>query len=422
MVQRLKNQLVRGLLWSQVYVKTDMVYLASGGFWLMVGQVISSLSTLALAVAFANLVPLHTYGTYKYVLSLAGIFAIFSLPGMSTALMQATAQGRESSIHAATRSRIFHACIGGIFALFGSAYYFLNGNMQLSLALLIIAATLPFFDTLTTYLSYLVGKRRFDLRTTYQALTQVVSTLVLLATIFFTDNLILLLLAYFVPLLGIRALLHYRATRAILHLPAPEEDADMKRYGKHLTAMQILNMAASEIDKILIWKFLGPVQVAVYTFALAIPEQVKGPLKGIGELAFPKFAAQTQAQIRENLPALWRKLALYGFLLFCISLLYALSAPYIFTFIFPQYMESVRFSQLFAFSMITSVASIPIAILSAQQKTSAQYVISTVQPVIAIGLLVLLIPPYGIMGAIIALLLSKFTTLALSLGALFTLK
>ena len=422
MLKTLKGRLVRVLFWSQAYVKTDMVYLASGGFWLILAQVISSLSALALAIAFANLVPPETYGTYKYVLSLAGIFAIFSLPGMTTALARATAQGKESTIRAVTRSRIFHACIGGIFALAGSAYYFLNENVQLSLTLLIIAATLPLFDTLTTYLSYLVGKRRFDLRTRYYALTQVASTLVLLVTILFTDNLILILIAYFLPLVGIRAALYYHIARTIPHTSTDEEDAEVKKYGKHLTAMQILSIVANEVDKILIWKFLGPTHVAVYTFALAIPEQIRGPLKGVGELAFPKFAAQTPEQIRENLPALWRKLALYALGLFGISLLYALTAPYVFQLIFPQYIESVPYSQLFAFSMVANVASIPITILSAQKKTSVQYIISTIQPIMAIGLLIFLIPLYGIMGAIIALMLSKLITVTMYLGSLFTLK
>lgn len=422
MLQKIKGRLFDVLLWSESYVKTDMVYLASGSFWLTLGQAVSSLSALALAVAFANLVPPETYGTYKYILSLAGLFAIFSLPGMNTALSQGAAQGKEAAIHAVTRARIIYASVGSIFALIGSAYYFFNENVQLSLALLIIAATLPLFDTLTTYLAYLVGKRRFDLRTKYNALTQIASTVILLTTILFTDSFILILLAYFLPLASIRAALYYYTVRSIPSMATEEDNNEVKRYGKHLTAMQILSMAANEVDKILIWKFLGPVQVAVYTFALAIPEQIKGPLKGIGELAFPKFAAQTPEQIKAGLPALFRKLALYALGLFSISLLYALAAPYIFQLIFPQYMESVPYSQLFALAMVTNVASIPIALLSAQKKTSVQYVISIIQPVIAIGLLILLIPLYGIMGAIVALMLSKFITVAIYLGSLFALK
>lgn len=398
-----------------------MLYLASGGFLYTVGQAVASLSALALAVAFANLVSPEVYGTYKYILSLAGIFAIASLPGMNTAIARTVARGNESVIHAATRSRILHACAGSVVALAGSAYYLFNGNVVLSLALLIIASTLPFFDTFTAYLSYFVGKRRFDLKTKFYVVTQVTSVLILIGTFLFTNSLIVILLAYFVPLALMRVVQYVRVTRTIPRTPT-NENTEVVRYGKHLTVMQILGMVAGEIDKVLIWKFLGPAQVAVYTFALAIPEQFKGPLKGIGELAFPKFAAQTPEQIRGNLPALWRKLTLYGLGLLGISLIYIAAAPYIFALVFPQYSASVPYSQLFALAMITNVASIPIAILSAQQKTSLQYVLSNIQPVIAIGLFALLIPLYGIMGAIVASLISKFITAALYLGSLHFVK
>lgn len=414
----LRGWSVRALRWSQKYTKTDMLYLASGGFWYVVGQTTASLSALALAVAFANLVSPEVYGTYKYVLSLAGIFSIASLPGMNTAIARAVARGNESVIHAATRSRILHACAGSVVALAGSAYYFLNENVELSLALLVIASTLPFFDTFTAYLFYFVGKRHFDLKTKFYAVTQVTSVLILIGTFLFTNNLIVILLAYFVPLALMRAAQYAHVTRTIPRTPT-REDMDVVRYGKHLTAMQILGMVASELDKVLIWKFLGPTQVAVYTFALAIPEQFKGPLKGIGELAFPKFAAKTPEQIRANLPVLWRKLALYGLGLLGVSLIYIAAAPHIFTFIFPQYSASILYSQLFALGIITNIASIPLAILSAQQKTSLQYVLSNIQPVIAIGLFALLIPQYGIMGAIVASLISKYITAISYLGSLY---
>ncbi len=422
MLPTLKNTLVRLLRWSERYLKTDMVYLASGGFWITLGQTISSLAVLLLAIAFANLVPPDIYGTYKYILSLAGILAIFTLPGMNTALMHATARGSGSTIHAVTRTRILYACAGSVLALIASAYYLYYENIQLSFALLILAASLPLFDTFTSYLSYLVGKKRFDLRAKYHAFTHVVSTLVLIVTLLFTDSVIFILLAYFIPFMSIRVALYYHVARTIPHTSTQSDDTEVIRYGKHQTAMQILSMAANEFDKILIWKFVGPLHVAMYTFALAIPEQIKGPLKGVGELAFPKFAAQTPEQIKKNLPALWRKIALYALGLFVISLLYILTAPYIFMLVFPQYMESVQYSRLYALTIVTHVASIPIAILGAQKRTKTLYVISTIQPVITIGLLVLLVPPYGIMGAIVALMLSKFITTIICLGSLFTIK
>src|SRR3989344_7848517 len=172
--------LEKGLRWSERYTKTDMVYLASGGLWLILGQTVSALSALALAVAFANLVPQETYGAYKYITSMAAMFAIFSLPGIGVAVIRASAQGNEHVIHSATRARVLCSLAGTAVALLGSGWYWIHNNNELALALLIIAATLPVLDTTTTYLSYLAGKRRFDLQLKYQAMTQAVSVPILI--------------------------------------------------------------------------------------------------------------------------------------------------------------------------------------------------------------------------------------------------
>lgn len=417
-IARAKNKLHGLLRWSEKYTKTDMVYLAHGGFWLTLGQAVSSLSALALAVAFANLVPPEVYGTYKYILSIAGMFAIFTLPGLGTALTRATAQGHGSIIHAATHLRIKSSIVGAISALIGSLYYFINDNNTLSLSLLIIAVSLPFFDTFTLYLSYLVGKRQFNVQTRYHVFSQIVSVGVLITTLVFTENILLILLAYFLPLTIVRFFLYLRTIRTVPREVDSSEQSATLTYGTHLTAMQILGVIAANIDKILLWKFLGPVQLAVYAFAIAIPEQLKGPLKGIGELALPKFAGQTPEQIRQNMPALWRKLGLYATGLLIISVLYILAAPFIFAILFPQYIESVIYSQIFSLSLITGVSTIALSILIAQKKTKAQYIISTVQPIINIALFAVLIPFYGIMGAIVAWVLGRFILAVMYLGTI----
>ncbi len=418
----MRARLYRLLRWSERYTKTDMVYLASGGLWVVLGQAIATLSAFVLAVAFANLVPQATYGTYKYLTAMAALFAIFSLPGMAVAVTRASAQGNDHVVHSATRSRVLFSLIGTAVALLGSGWYWLHHNNELALALLIIAATLPVLDTTTTYLSYLAGKRRFDLQLKYQAITQAICIPILIAALYVTDNILAILLAYFLPLATVRLILYFTTAHAIPPQKEDAADGETRRYGVHLTVMGILGTVASQVDKVLLWQFLGPAQVAIYTFAMAIPEQLKGPLKGMGDIAFTKFAAQTPEEIRRNFPLLWRKLGLYSIALFGISIAYIVAAPYIFELLFPQYTDSILYSQIFALSLITGVSSIASAVLAAQKKIVVQYVIMTVQPLISIALFLLLIPLYGVMGAIIAFVMSRFIATLIYFSALFTVK
>ena len=70
----LKQRIYKGLKWSQKYTQTDMVYLAKGGFWLGMGQIITGLASFLLTLAFANLVPKETFGTYKHGCWMMAIF------------------------------------------------------------------------------------------------------------------------------------------------------------------------------------------------------------------------------------------------------------------------------------------------------------------------------------------------------------
>jgi len=230
----------------------------------------------------------------------------------------------------------------------------------------------------------------------------------LIVTIFFTHNIILILLAYFVPLTLVRGFLYFHITRTI---SKDEAEVDIIKethtYGKHLTAMQILGVISGNMDKILLWKFLGPAQLAVYAFAIAIPEQVKGPLKGMSSIMLPKFAAYASTETYRPPPHFWYKFLLYTSLLAIISLVYIAIAPLLFHMLFPSYTESIFFSQILALSLITGAQTMPATLLTAQKRTRAQYVLTIVRSVTQLILFIVLIPIFGIMGAILATIVTN---------------
>jgi len=401
MFLQLRERLFQTLRWSEKYTKTDMVYLASGGFWITIGQAVSSISALALAIAFANLAPQETYGTYKYLLSLAAIFSIFTLPGMNSAIAQAVAKGDDSIVRPALRSRIQWSMLGTLISFAGGLYYFINGNVELGSALILIGVTIPFFDTFTLYNGYLTGKKNFKTETTYHLLSQTISVIFIIVTIFLTKNVLLILLAYFMPLAIVRFFIFKRTTHA---LPPISKDKKIDiSYGKHLSAINILGVIASNVDKILLWKLLGPVQLAIYSFAVAIPEQARGPFKGLSNIALPKFAAQPPGSIQLTFRSFWYTFLMYIILLFIVSMAYIAIAPTVFKILFPNYLESVFYSQILAFFLFTGAQSIPATLLTAYKRTGTQYILTVSRSTIQIILLFILIPQFGIMGAVFAI-------------------
>ena len=84
----LKARVVSLLRASERYTKTDMVYVTTSGFWLILGQSVSAVATLGLAIAFANLLDQELYGNYKYALAVASVMGTLTLTGFTSAVMR----------------------------------------------------------------------------------------------------------------------------------------------------------------------------------------------------------------------------------------------------------------------------------------------------------------------------------------------
>src|SRR3989344_6653654 len=100
MFEPIRQKVYRLLRWSEKYTKADMVYLVHGNFWLITGRAIAVGSGVLLTVAFANLLSPTDFGTYKYILAIAGFIGAFSLGGLSGAVTRAVARGKEHVVPA----------------------------------------------------------------------------------------------------------------------------------------------------------------------------------------------------------------------------------------------------------------------------------------------------------------------------------
>jgi len=395
----LKNKTISLLRWSEQYTKTDMVYLVKGGGWMTAGKVFSILGGLGLATAFANLLPQETYGTYKFVVSAASIIGGFTLAGMGTAVTQAVARGYEGALKYGAKKKLKWS-IGIIVVGLGAAgYYYLNGNMTLAAGMLMIAASYPLRTSFGLFENYLVGKKNFKYKSIYSSILEAVQIIVMVATLFATDNVLWVLLAFFATnTLG--AIFFYFYT-AWTHQPGNKTDEGMLTYSKHLSAITLFRKLARHIDKILVWHFLGPVQLAIYSFATLPVSKIQtltGSLQGI---AMPKFSEKDFKKLQRTLDYKVFLLAL-GFL--GVSALYILAAPFLFNLLFPKYLASIPFTQVYALGIVFFAGQIYEKTLEAHAKTKWLYISRIGSNVVKIAALVALLPLFGAWGAIFSLL------------------
>ncbi len=409
LVNNIKNRVYRFLRKTEKYTSTDMIYLAKGGFWLTLGQIISTTASLLLAMAFANLLDPVTYGNYKYIFSLAGILSIFTLTGMGTAITQAVAREFEGSFYSVFREKLKFGALASIAAISLAGYYFFQGNYILPIPLLITAVFLPLIQASGIYGSFLLGRKLFNIQVKYSVLTRIISVLSLILTLFLTKNLFWLIAVYFIS----NAFLNYffYLVTQKKNQPNKKEDPQTLSYGKHLSLIGIISVIANYLDQVLVFILIGSTQLAIYAFAVILPNQIQSILKNVNVLALPKFATRSRKEIRVNImQKFWR----FFFLTGVIIIIYIIIAPYIYQIIFPKYLASIPYSQLFIFSLISSPAVLMGTSFQAKIMKKELYLLKLV-PLIRIILLVLLTHFYGILGTIVAMVGAKVFGLILIL-------
>lgn len=390
-------------------MKTDMVYLAKGGFWITTGQIISSFSALLLAIAFANLIPKETYGTYRYVLSIAGILAAFTLTGFGTAITQSVSRGFEKIIKNAFWINLKWNVALVIIAIAMSVYYFANGNIELSVSMIIIAIFAPILSSFNIFSPFLNGKKKFKEVTLYWGATNILSIISIISVLFFTNNVLIIILTYFLSH-TIFAGVFYLFTLS-KNKPNEIEDINAINYAKHLSLINILGTVAAHIDKVLVFHYLGTVELAIYLFAIAIPEQLKALLKQMSTLALPKFANREMEDIKSGMGT---KMLHFGFSILVVTFVYILIAPYIYEFIFPQYLESIFYSQVFAISLLGVVSVLPISALQAKAAKRQLYQVNVFGSIFQIIAMFAGLYFYGLIGLIISRIIVRFTMVGVS--------
>ena len=385
-----------------------MVYLAKGGFWLNLGQGVTSVAGLGLAVAFANLLPPETYGTFKFVIAFVGILSIPTLTGMNQALIRAVAQGNEGTFYPILKTKIKWGVWGALGTLILAGYYFYNDNTTLGFSFLIMAGFIPFFQTLNIWGQYLNGKKSFRALSKYQSTTKVLTVATIITTLFFTQNLFVILLIHFLATTLFRLLFLLICLKK--YPPNKKHDPASIGYGKHLSLMGILGPVSKQIDKILMFHFLGPVQLAIYTFALRPINELKKPLQSLGKLTFPKLSQRNIEELKKSTP---RKMLELFIVLAPIVIFYILIAPYFYELLFPQYTDATLYSQIFALSILLFPKFLMGQTLTAHARKKQLYILRIANPSFKIMLLLILLPLHGIWGAIIALISTEIFGLLL---------
>jgi len=396
-IDYLKNKIHPLLRWSEKYTKTDMVYLTQGGFWLNLATVIGSFSSLALVYVFGNYLSPEIYGNYRYILSVYGLLTVITLTGFNAAVTRSVAKDNEGDMVRGLKIQILSSLFGSMVAFGASSYYLINSNITLATGLMIIGLVLPLMEPLDIYNSLLNGRRLFKISSLVSIAVQILVTIILITTVLLGGHIIPLLLAYFISYTGLRLLFFIIIKRTYQknHQTSP----DLIKTGFNFSVINILSNISGQIDKIILFQLAGAKELAMFSFAIAPAEQLKGLFKNLSSLLLPKFTTRNEKDLRKNLN---KKVMLVGISALLISLAYIIFAPFLIKLFLPKYTDIILMSQIFSLSLV-GVMVIPInSAMNSIPKIKALYVSNILSPVVNIIMVITLIPLFGLWGAILA--------------------
>ncbi len=404
MISSLKTRLYNLLRSSERYTKTDMVYLASGGFWSTLAQVVTAITVLSFAMVVSRYLPKEVYGQYKYVLAVLSLIGTFSLNGLGTAIFQSAAHGYDGALREGFWTNIRWSVLVFLGALGVASYYFINGNDTLGLSFLIGGSFSPFLASANFAGGFLQAKKDFRRAAIYFSVIENLAAIgALIVTALLTNSVLALVAVYFLGNTLTTLWIYRRVTR--LYKPDPSKtDPGTLAYGKHLSLMGILSGIAGNIDQVLLFHFVGPVQLATYNFAIAIPDQTKGPLKSLNAMLQAKFVGRSDYEIRASMrnKILWIAASTSVFVL-----LYYLFAPLIYSILFPTYAGAAFFSKIYAFALFNTVFAPASSYLLAKKKVYAQYTANILVAVFQIAIMTAGVLFFGLLGLIIARVVTK---------------
>ncbi|MBU6214854.1 oligosaccharide flippase family protein [Patescibacteria group bacterium] len=347
----LKARLIAFLRSTEKHTKTDMVYLVSRSGMSLATQITTALAALWLAIIVSHYLPKEIYGEYKYVLSLVALLSILSLNGIGGAVFQSTARGYTGALHQG-----FWINIRWSFAVFFGAlalalYYFALHNTTLAIEILVGGTLSPFIASASLYSPFLDGKKEFVRQMAYSIIDNLFTTGVMIVTVVLTHNPLLLVCAYFASN-ALGAFYFYRRTKIRFASEEARPDADLPTFSKHLSVLSIFGGIVDAIDNVLIFHFAGAAQLAIFSFASAIPDQLKTPSKTLSTMLSSGFARRTNEEIHEGMP---NKFFWYAVCFACVVAAYLLAAPSIFKLFFPAYSDAVFYSQVYMLGFLAFI-------------------------------------------------------------------
>jgi len=231
------------------------------------------------------------FAIYSLVFGFVSILRLTALPGLGTAVSQAFARGLPGGFRRAVKLSLLGSFIGAIIMLGGAWRHFYVEEVTTGQALLVAGVCFPLVVGLKFWRNAAMGSERYGRLLWFDSLSSALKCgAVILCAYLFPGLLFPVVIAAFIA----PALINVVATIEQLFNVASdaEREPSSVEYGIRTTIYQLPTVLAQQLDKLLLFYFVSPEALAVYTVALRIPELARTVVGETNATLGPVFARE----------------------------------------------------------------------------------------------------------------------------------
>ena len=408
------------------FFKTDSDYLIRSGAWGIFSDAAVAILLFGLSLLYARILSKDAYGSYRYVMSILSIGGFLLLPGIHTSFKRLAARGYEGSYRKDIKYRLLASFLLGLFGIgAGICFILFRNDLVIGIGVIIAGILIPLERGTGSYIDWFAIKQKFRRKAFSSIIEHIFFFAVMALSLLYirestpsvVEIMVILVSAFYLGHGIPKTTYLLRILKEIPEIENKEKEKEAFRYGLHLSAGSIIPTIANNVDKVLIYAYLGPVSLAIYSFATVLPDQIRGFITSFDSAVVTKIFAKKSSDL-DKLPT---KLLRASLAVFLIVILYIIAAPFIYKTFFPRYIDSVVFSQIYSVGLIFLSFIYLNSAMVAKGHIKRVYAHRGSVSLLQIVLLAILVPALGIMGAVLSRVVIRFIE-SIILYSLFKIK
>ncbi len=405
MTLALKQRIVKKI---QEHYQIDFQFYFHTIKWSSLAHVSTIIRGASTTFLMTRLLSIQTFGEFRYLLVLFGLAGSFSLSGISTGIIKGIAQGDTSIVRTGIKKMFLTSFLGSFLLVLFSGYKLFRQDVPLSIHAGLLAILFPLYSICGVFQPILIGKQ--SIRKGYQLTTIVNLIYAVLFTVLliYTKKLSYLITGYFLIEILLKGVISIREVKNTSHRGDSREHM---RLVSHISLINIAQGIIFQLDQILVQHFFGYTSLAKFNIAILIPDQLKDLLTSFSSVMLRRFSTyKNPKQVLQNTQKhYWAVFAL------CILITgsYALSAPVVLRYLFPQYQDQSFLTSIYAMSLICLASVVGANFFQAHNMMKRLWVFYGFNTVIQVVGTFVLIPFYGGAGAIYTKIASRILSMPL---------